>query len=50
MRLTSANAAFLMLGPIAFFVLFFLGPFGLLIAESFMRSDGGVTPATTYRC
>ena len=32
-----------MLGPIAFFVLFFLAPFGLLIAESFMRSDGGVT-------
>jgi putative spermidine/putrescine transport system permease protein len=43
MRLTSANAAFLMLGPIAFFVLFFLAPFGLLVAESFMRPDGGVT-------
>jgi putative spermidine/putrescine transport system permease protein len=45
MRITSANAAFLMLGPIAFFVLFFLAPFGLLIGESFMRPDGGVTLA-----
>jgi putative spermidine/putrescine transport system permease protein len=46
MRFTSANAAFLMLGPIAFFVLFFLAPFGLLIGESFMPPDGGVTVAT----
>jgi putative spermidine/putrescine transport system permease protein len=45
MRITSANAAFLMLGPIAFFVLFFLAPFGLLIGESFMRPGGGATLA-----
>jgi putative spermidine/putrescine transport system permease protein len=45
MRITSANAAFLMLGPIAFFVLFFLAPFGLLIGESFMRAGGGATLA-----
>src|SRR5215831_17311532 len=43
MRFTSINAALLMLGPIAFFVLFFLAPFGLLIADSFMRPEGGVT-------
>ena len=45
MQITPANAAFLMLGPIAFFVLFFLGPFGLLIAESFLRPGGGATLA-----
>ena len=45
MRITSANAAFLMLGPIAFFVVFFLAPFGLLIVESFMAPDGGATLA-----
>jgi putative spermidine/putrescine transport system permease protein len=43
MRFTAVNASFLMLGPIAFFVLFFVAPFGLLVAESFMRPDGGVT-------
>jgi len=45
MRITSANAAFLMLAPIAFFALFFVGPFGVLIGESFMRPGGGVTLA-----
>jgi putative spermidine/putrescine transport system permease protein len=45
MRITSANAAFLMLGPIAFFIMFFLAPFGLLIVESFTRPDGGATLA-----
>jgi len=45
MRITSANAVFLMLGPIGFFVLFFLAPFGLLIGESFMQPGGGVTLA-----
>ena len=43
MRITSANAAFLMLGPIAFFVLFFLAPLALLTAESFSRPGGGAT-------
>lgn len=45
MRITSANAAALLLGPIAFFVLFFLAPFALLIGESFTRQDGGMTLA-----
>jgi putative spermidine/putrescine transport system permease protein len=45
MRITSANAAFLMLGPIAFFVLFFLAPLALLTAESFTRPGGGATLA-----
>jgi putative spermidine/putrescine transport system permease protein len=45
MRITSANAALLMLGPIAFFVLFFVAPFSLLLGESFMRPGGGVTLA-----
>src|SRR5215510_15227815 len=45
MRITSANAAFLMLGPIAFFAIFFLAPFGLLVVESFTHPDGGATLA-----
>ncbi|MCL4767861.1 MAG: ABC transporter permease [Hyphomicrobiaceae bacterium] len=45
MRITSTNAAFLMLGPVAFFVLFFLAPFSVLVGESFMRPDGGWTLA-----
>jgi len=45
MRITSANAAFLMLGPIAFFAVFFLAPFGLLVVESFTHPDGGATLA-----
>jgi putative spermidine/putrescine transport system permease protein len=45
MRITSANAALLMLGPIAFFVLFFLAPFGLLAGESFIQPGGGTTLA-----
>lgn len=45
MRITWPNAAVLMLGPIAFFVLFFLAPFGQLIIESFTRQDGGATLA-----
>ena len=43
MRVTAAGAAYLMLGPIAFFVLFFLAPFAVLIAESLTRPDGTVT-------
>jgi putative spermidine/putrescine transport system permease protein len=43
MRLTPVNTAVLLLGPIAFFVLFFAAPFALLIGESFARPDGGVT-------
>lgn len=45
MRITSTTAAFLMLGPLAFFVLFFLAPFSLLVGESFMRPDGAWTLA-----
>jgi putative spermidine/putrescine transport system permease protein len=45
MRITSANAGFLMFGPIAFFVLFFLAPLALLTAESFTRPGGGATLA-----
>jgi len=43
MRLTPVNTAVLLLGPIAFFVLFFAAPFALLIGESFARPDGGIT-------
>lgn len=45
MRFNSRTAAFLMLGPVAFFVLFFLAPFSVLVGESFMRPDGTVTIA-----
>lgn len=45
MRLTPVNTAVLLLGPIAFFVLFFAAPFALLIGESFARPDGGMTLA-----
>jgi putative spermidine/putrescine transport system permease protein len=45
MRITKTNAAFLIFGPIAFFVLFFVGPFSVLVAESFLRPDGGFTLA-----
>ena len=45
MRITSTTAAFLMVGPVAFFVLFFLAPFSLLVGESFMRPDGAWTLA-----
>jgi putative spermidine/putrescine transport system permease protein len=45
MRITSINAAFLMLGPAVFFVLFFLAPFSVLVGESFTRPDGGLTLA-----
>jgi len=45
MRLTPVNTAVLLLGPIAFFVLFFVAPFALLIGESFARPDGGMTLA-----
>jgi putative spermidine/putrescine transport system permease protein len=43
MRITAVNAAFLMLGPVAFFVLLFLAPFSVLVGESFMRPGGGLT-------
>src|SRR5262249_37322690 len=43
MRITTAGAAYLMLGPIAFFVLFFLAPFAVLIGESLTRPDGTLT-------
>ena len=45
MRFTSVNTAVLLLGPIAFFVLFFVAPFALLVGESFTRPDGGMTLA-----
>jgi putative spermidine/putrescine transport system permease protein len=45
MRITSANAAFLMLGPAAFFALFFVAPFSLLVGESFTRPGEGLTLA-----
>jgi putative spermidine/putrescine transport system permease protein len=45
MRFTSVNTAVLLLGPIAFFVLFFVAPFALLIGESFTRPEGGITLA-----
>jgi putative spermidine/putrescine transport system permease protein len=46
MRFSSVNAAVLLLGPVAFFVLFFVAPFALLIGESFTRPDGGMTLAS----
>jgi putative spermidine/putrescine transport system permease protein len=46
MRFSSVNAAVLLLGPIAFFVLFFVAPFALLIGESFTRPNGGMTLAS----
>ena len=45
MRITPGTAVLLMLGPVAFFVLFFVAPFGLLLAESFIRPGGGATLA-----
>lgn len=45
MRITATNAAFLMLGPAAFFFLFFIAPFSLLIGESLLHSGGGLTLA-----
>jgi putative spermidine/putrescine transport system permease protein len=40
MRLTCANALFLILGPTAFFALFFLAPFLVLVGESFTGPEG----------
>ena len=45
MRFTSVNTAVLLLGPIAFFLLFFAAPFALLVGESFTRPEGGMTLA-----
>jgi putative spermidine/putrescine transport system permease protein len=41
MRLTSRDAFLLMAGPVGFFVLFFVLPFGLLVGESLSRPDDG---------
>ena len=45
MRLTSANIALLLFGPVAFFLLFFVAPFSVLVGESFSRPGGGWTIA-----
>jgi putative spermidine/putrescine transport system permease protein len=45
MRFTSVNAAALLLGPIAFFVLFFFAPFALSDRRELHAPDGGMTLA-----
>ena len=46
MRITSTNALLLLLGPVAFFAIFFLAPFGLLVAESLSHPQRGWSLAT----
>lgn len=48
MRMTAANALFLLLGPVAFFAFGFLAPFAVLVSESFARPEGGWSLASYW--
>ncbi len=45
MRISRAAAALMLVGPVAFFALFFAGPLALLVVESFVDKSGTATPA-----